>query len=101
MDQTCARALADHGQLLRRDVGDDQLKVVCTDLRTEGARVETLRCEVTSADQAAEIAEQPASRVPLRRIAEPWEVVGNAVLLASEASASMTGALLGLDGGTG
>ena len=44
-------------------------------------------------------AAQYASRVALRRIAEPREIVGAALYLASDASAFTTGAILSVDGG--
>lgn len=39
------------------------------------------------------------ARIPQQRIAEPWEVVGAAVLLASPASSFITGTVLPVDGG--
>lgn len=46
-----------------------------------------------------EIAEQFASMVPLRRIADPEEIKGLALLLSSPASSFMTGVTIPVDGG--
>jgi NAD(P)-dependent dehydrogenase (short-subunit alcohol dehydrogenase family) len=40
------------------------------------------------------------NRVPLKRIAQPDEIVPFAVFLASDASSYMTGTVIDLDGGT-
>jgi NAD(P)-dependent dehydrogenase (short-subunit alcohol dehydrogenase family) len=47
----------------------------------------------------AEIAREFASDVPMGRIAEPYEIKGLALLLASRASSFMTGAVIPIDGG--
>jgi NAD(P)-dependent dehydrogenase (short-subunit alcohol dehydrogenase family) len=56
-----ARALASQGQLLLLDVGEEQLKRAAAALTSEGARVEIMRCDVTSAADVAEVAERVGS----------------------------------------
>lgn len=54
MGLACARGLADRGRLLLVDLGEEQLEAARRALAADGARVETLRCDVTSpADTAA------------------------------------------------
>jgi NAD(P)-dependent dehydrogenase (short-subunit alcohol dehydrogenase family) len=77
------------------------------ELGPKGIRVNAIVCGPFHTDSfdrsipTAEIAEAMASRISLRRIAGPEEIVGTALFLASDASAYMTGALLALDGGAG
>ena len=49
----------------------------------------------------AELGDQVAQRVPLRRWGEPADVVGAAIWLASDASAYVSGAHVPIDGGVG
>jgi NAD(P)-dependent dehydrogenase (short-subunit alcohol dehydrogenase family) len=80
-------------------------KAAATELGPRGIRVNAIVCgtfhtdsfhaSVPSEDEQAEM----ASRVSLRRIAEPGEVVGTALYLASDASSYLTGELILLDGG--
>jgi NAD(P)-dependent dehydrogenase (short-subunit alcohol dehydrogenase family) len=58
MGLACARALADRAHLLLVDVGEEQLEAARAALRAEGASVQTLRCDVTSADDTAAVAER-------------------------------------------
>jgi NAD(P)-dependent dehydrogenase (short-subunit alcohol dehydrogenase family) len=58
MGLACARALADRAHLLLVDVGEAQLDAARTALGSDGASVETLRCDVTSAADTAAVAER-------------------------------------------
>jgi NAD(P)-dependent dehydrogenase (short-subunit alcohol dehydrogenase family) len=58
MGLACARALADRGRLLLLDLGDEQLDEARRALTAEGARVEALRCDVTSPADTAAVAER-------------------------------------------
>jgi len=58
MGLASARALADRGQLLLLDLVAEELQAACTELRVGGARVESLRCDVTSTADVAEVAEK-------------------------------------------
>ena len=77
------------------------------ELGPRGIRVNAIVCGTFSTDTFArsmpttEAEGQLASRIPLRRIGSPEEVVGTALFLASDASSYMTGALVSLDGGAG
>ncbi len=76
------------------------------ELGPKGIRVNAIICGSFHTDSfdrgmpSEEVAAALASRMSLGRIAQPDEVVGTALYLASDASAYMTGALLTLDGGT-
>ncbi|MDT5094827.1 MAG: hypothetical protein QOH60_4190 [Mycobacterium sp.] len=61
MGLACARELADRGLLLLVDLGEKQLEAARSTLTSEGARVETLRCDVTSAADTAAVAERVAA----------------------------------------
>jgi NAD(P)-dependent dehydrogenase (short-subunit alcohol dehydrogenase family) len=54
----CARVLADRGRLLLVDLGEEQLEAARTALTADGARVETLRCDVASSADTAAVAER-------------------------------------------
>ena len=75
------------------------------ELGPRGIRVNTIVCGPFMTDSFARAVPTPesiaafAASRPLGRIAEPDEIIGTALFLASEASAYMTGALLALDGG--
>jgi NAD(P)-dependent dehydrogenase (short-subunit alcohol dehydrogenase family) len=75
------------------------------ELGPKGIRVNAVICgpfHTDSFDKAMPTPEAErvvASRLALRRIGTPAEIVGTALFLASEASSYMTGALLSLDGG--
>jgi NAD(P)-dependent dehydrogenase (short-subunit alcohol dehydrogenase family) len=77
------------------------------ELGPRGIRVNAIVCGPFHTDTfdrsipTAEIEAALVSRMSLGHIAVPFEVVGTALFLASEASAYMTGALLALDGGAG
>jgi NAD(P)-dependent dehydrogenase (short-subunit alcohol dehydrogenase family) len=77
------------------------------ELGPKGIRVNAIVCgtfHTASFDRSIptkELEEEMAARIPLGRIADPDEIVGTALFLASEASAYMTGALLTLGGGAG
>lgn len=72
-----------------------------------GIRVNAIVCgpfHTDSFDKAIpspQAEEAVASRLALRRIGTPEEIVGTALYLASDASSYMTGALIALDGGGG
>jgi NAD(P)-dependent dehydrogenase (short-subunit alcohol dehydrogenase family) len=61
MGLACARELADRGQLLLVDLGEEQLEAARSTLSAEGARIETLRCDVTSPADTAAVAERVAA----------------------------------------
>lgn len=54
-----------------------------------------------TADLPAEKQAEFLSQVPLKRFADPAEIAGAAVFLASEAAAYITGQVIGVDGGLG
>ena len=54
--------------------------------------------EFLSEDQAA--FEQELQTIPMRRCGEPGDIAGVAVMLASKASAFITGQIIPVDGGT-
>jgi NAD(P)-dependent dehydrogenase (short-subunit alcohol dehydrogenase family) len=58
MGLACARELADRGHLLLVDLGEKQLQAARTTLTAERARVETLRCDVTSPAGTAAVADR-------------------------------------------
>jgi NAD(P)-dependent dehydrogenase (short-subunit alcohol dehydrogenase family) len=58
MGVACAHELADRGQLLLVDLSEEQLEEARSTLRAQGARVETLRCDVTSTADTAAVAER-------------------------------------------
>jgi NAD(P)-dependent dehydrogenase (short-subunit alcohol dehydrogenase family) len=55
MGLACARALAAQGQLLLLDVADEQLERARIALLSDGARVDTQRCDVSSADDVTAV----------------------------------------------
>jgi NAD(P)-dependent dehydrogenase (short-subunit alcohol dehydrogenase family) len=77
------------------------------ELGPRGIRVNAIVCGTFHTDSfdrsipTEHLEHQLAERIPLRRIATPDEIVGTALLLASEASSYMTGALVMLGGGAG
>jgi NAD(P)-dependent dehydrogenase (short-subunit alcohol dehydrogenase family) len=58
MGLACAWALADRGHLLLVDVDEGQLEEARTTLGAQGARVETLQCDVTSPADVATVADR-------------------------------------------
>jgi NAD(P)-dependent dehydrogenase (short-subunit alcohol dehydrogenase family) len=58
MGRCCAQALAGRGRLLLLDISDEPLDQARAALTSLGARVETLRCDVTSAEDVAAAAER-------------------------------------------
>jgi NAD(P)-dependent dehydrogenase (short-subunit alcohol dehydrogenase family) len=82
-------------------------RAAAQELGPKGVRVNAIVCGPFHTDTfdrslpTAEAAEAIASRMSLGWIAAPGEVVGTALFLACDASSYMTGALLGLDGGSG
>ena len=50
-------------------------------------------------DEEPEYRERVVSKIPIGRIAEPAEIVGSVLYLASAASGMVTGAILSVDGG--
>jgi NAD(P)-dependent dehydrogenase (short-subunit alcohol dehydrogenase family) len=58
MGLACARALASRGRLLLLDLRDEQLGQARASLSSEGIAVETLRCDVTSPDDVAAVADR-------------------------------------------
>ncbi|MFH1981607.1 MAG: SDR family oxidoreductase [Pseudomonadota bacterium] len=80
-------------------------KSLCNDLGQYGIRVNAIgpgwvRTEMTAAIQTnAERFKAISSRIPLGRWAEPHDLAGLAVFLASDASAYITGQVIFIDGG--
>ncbi len=58
MGLATARALASQGQLLLLDVGEKELGRAGKTLASMGARVETLRCDVTSVEETERVADK-------------------------------------------
>ncbi|MCW2652722.1 MAG: short-chain dehydrogenase/reductase [Mycobacterium sp.] len=58
MGLACARRLANRGHLILVDLGEEQLDEARRALSAEGASVETLRCDVTSAADTAAVADR-------------------------------------------
>ena len=58
MGLACAKVLAPRGQLLLIDIQTEQLDQAAAALAAEGAKVETLRCDVTSPDDVAMVADR-------------------------------------------
>jgi NAD(P)-dependent dehydrogenase (short-subunit alcohol dehydrogenase family) len=58
MGLASAHALAGRGRLLLLDVDEGHLEEACSMLRTQGARVETLQCDVTSHADVAAVADR-------------------------------------------
>jgi NAD(P)-dependent dehydrogenase (short-subunit alcohol dehydrogenase family) len=58
MGLATARALASQGQLLLLDVGEKELERAGKTLASMGARVETLRCDVTSVEETERVADK-------------------------------------------
>lgn len=58
MGLAIARALASQGQLLLLDVGEKELERAGKTLASMGARVETLRCDVTSVEETERVADK-------------------------------------------
>lgn len=76
------------------------------ELGARGIRVNAVICGTFHTDSLersmpTSAMQQLAGQLPLGRVADPEEIVGTALFLASDASAYMTGALLSLDGGAG
>jgi len=80
-------------------------KASSQELAPRGIRVNCIVCGTFHTDSFHAGASTPeaqaaiADRVSLGRIGEPWEVVGTALYLASDASSYLTGQLITLDGG--
>lgn len=80
-------------------------KAAAQELGPRGIRVNAIVCGTFHTDSfhvsmpTAEMQENMASRVALRRVAEADEIVGTALFLASPASSYLTGELIVLDGG--
>jgi len=68
MGLACARALASRGSLLLVDLGEEQLDKARAELTAEGADVETLRCDVTSATDVAALADRVRAKGRLRSL---------------------------------
>ncbi len=74
-------------------------RFVATYWGQQGVRANVLCPGGVAQQQAPHFVSQYASRTPMGRMAQPEEITGAAVFLASEASAYMTGAVLSVDGG--
>lgn len=74
-------------------------RFVATYWGQQGVRANVICPGGVAQQQAPHFVSQYASRTPLGRMAQPEEITGAAVFLASEASAYMTGAVLSVDGG--
>ncbi len=64
-----------------------------------GVRVNALSPGGVAGDQDAEFVRRYCSRVPMRRMAEPHDLVGPLLFLASDASSYVSGQELRVDGG--
>lgn len=81
-------------------------RAAAQELGPKGIRVNAVACGTFHTDafdgsMPEGLAAQLAARIPLGRIAEPGEIVGTALFLASDASAYLTGAVVNVDGGAG
>jgi NAD(P)-dependent dehydrogenase (short-subunit alcohol dehydrogenase family) len=80
-------------------------KASAQEFAPRGIRVNCIVCGTFKTDSflsgvpTAEALDAIASRIWLGRVAEPDEIVGTALYLASDASAYLTGQLIALDGG--
>jgi NAD(P)-dependent dehydrogenase (short-subunit alcohol dehydrogenase family) len=69
MGLASARLLASDGPLLLVDLSEEELGAASTTLRSEGARVDVLRCDVTVPDAILPLARQGSSAVLIGSIA--------------------------------
>ena len=68
MGLASARLLASDGRLLLVDLSEEELGAAGATLRSEGARVDVLRCDVTVPDDNAAVAEKIQSMGPFRAL---------------------------------
>ena len=68
MGLAIASALADRGQLLLLDIGDEPLERGATELRAEGARVEAMRCDVSSVEDTQALTDAAEQLGPFRAL---------------------------------